>query len=331
MKRNTFFCTAGLILLLLTGCTRQQSQMSYIGTETAKQVALDAASLSAREVSALSAEMSNRNGLDYYQISFASDGQSYQYEVDALTGVVINPQASNTESTIVTPPSSLTKETQIPDGSLVTDADSFDPTPITPQPAAASTVPSATPLPTPSATPVATSVPTPVVDAYTSATTAHPSKSGAQTGTYIGEAEAKRIALEHAGLSESQVTLVRTTLEQDHGRWEYDVEFYTADYKEYDYEIDANTGTVISYDYDAEYYAPQQSGTNTISAEDAKRLALDQVPGATNANIHKFKTDYDDGMFQYEGEIIYNGMEYEFEIDAYSGSIRKWSYEPMWD
>lgn len=73
---------------------------------------------------------------------------------------------------------------------------------------------------------------------------------------YIGEEEARRAALEHAGLEESQIALERCVLELDGGRWEYDVEFYTGDYREYDYEIDACTGAVISYDYDAEYLAP---------------------------------------------------------------------------
>ena len=58
----------------------------------------------------------------------------------------------------------------------------------------------------------------------------------------------------HAGLSASQVTFVRAYLDWDDGRYVYDVEFYTSDYKEYDYEIDAYTGAVLSYDYDADYY-----------------------------------------------------------------------------
>ena len=28
-------------------------------------------------------------------------------------------------------------------------------------------------------------------------------------------------------------------------------------------------------------------------------------------------------------DIIYQGMEYEFEIDAYSGAIRSWETEPL--
>ena len=107
------------------------------------------------------------------------------------------------------------------------------------------------------------------------------------------------------------------------------MEFYSADYEEYDYEIDAYTGEVISYDYDAEYYPIQQGGTGTITAEQARQLVLSRVPGASDADIREFETDYDDGALQYEGTLLYNSMKYEFEIDAYSGFFREWSAEPF--
>ena len=112
------------------------------------------------------------------------------------------------------------------------------------------------------------------------------------------------------------------------------MEFYTSDYKEYDYEIDASTGEVVSYDFDAEGYAPPATGngqSGTITADQAKEKALSQVPGATVSDIWEFETDYDDGRLQYEGKIYYNGMEYEFEIDGYSGAIRSWDAESMFD
>ena len=126
------------------------------------------------------------------------------------------------------------------------------------------------------------------------------------------------------------MTFVKAELDRDDGRLVYDVEFYTADYKEYDYEIDAATGEVVSYDYDAEFYAPPAS-SGTISAEDAKALALAQVPGASASDIREFETDRDDGRVEYEGKIVYGGMEYEFEIDGYSGAIRSWEAEPLHD
>lgn len=159
--------------------------------------------------------------------------------------------------------------------------------------------------------------------------------------------DAKAKALAHAGLAETDVTFIKAELDRDDGRLVYDVEFYTADYKEYDYEIDAATGEVVSYDYDVENYAPAASvqtpsatkapaaqapaSSGTISAEDAKALALAQVPGASASDIREFETDRDDGRVEYEGKIVYGGMEYEFEIDGYSGAIRNWEAEPLHD
>lgn len=53
-------------------------------------------------------------------------------------------------------------------------------------------------------------------------------------------------------------------------------------------------------------------------------MALARVPGATDANI-ELELDHDDGFVIYEGEIHYNNIEYEFEIDAGTGNFIKWS------
>lgn len=54
------------------------------------------------------------------------------------------------------------------------------------------------------------------------------------------------------------------------------------------------------------------------------------MQGATDQNI-RIHMDNDDGRQIYEGDIIYNGMEYEFEIDAQSGDIIDWSSESAYD
>ena len=68
---------------------------------------------------------------------------------------------------------------------------------------------------------------------------------------YIGETSAKQIALNHAGIAETDANFVRCFLDFDDGRWEYEVEFYSGA-AEYDYDIDAYTGDILSFDYDAE-------------------------------------------------------------------------------
>lgn len=69
---------------------------------------------------------------------------------------------------------------------------------------------------------------------------------------YISVDEAKNIALGQAGLSASDVNFVKTKLENDDGRAEYEIEFYSGT-TEYDYTIDAVTGTVLEYDMDSIY------------------------------------------------------------------------------
>ncbi len=87
----------------------------------------------------------------------------------------------------------------------------------------------------------------------------------------ISEGSARQIALNHAGLSESDVSLIYAKLDWDDGRLVYDVEFYTPDYVEYDYEIEAYTGVILSVDYEAEYVAAGQAGVPAPSAAPSPR------------------------------------------------------------
>ena len=237
---------------LLAGCGAQTvSAAEPIGIDAAKAAALEDAGVNAADASFTTAELERKGELEYYDVDFTAGGQSYEYDIDAITGVVIAREGGQ-----------------------------------------------------------------------------HGEQTTGAANGLIGEAEAKAKALAHAGLQESQVTFLRAELDQDDGRQVYEVEFYTQDYKEYDYEIDAATGEVLSYDYDAE--TDFQTGTSSgkeLTAAEAKALALSQVPGATEADIRKFSTDRDDGRLEYEGEIHYDGVSYEFEIDGYSGAIRNWEVE----
>ena len=152
---------------------------------------------------------------------------------------------------------------------------------------------------------------------------------GAQGGS-IDEAAAKQIALDHAGVSEGDTAFLMSKSDYDDGVAVYDVEFYVASTNtEYDYEIDAATGEIRSYDYDAENYSGTQSTTGETQAEaELRQIALAKVPGATDKDI-QLTLDRDDGKLRYEGKIIYDGTEYEFEIDAYSGAILEWDAESV--
>lgn len=78
---------------------------------------------------------------------------------------------------------------------------------------------------------------------------------------------------------------------------------------------------------------PGNAGSNNtgdIGEAEAKRIALSEVPGAADSDIRIYQ-EYDDGRLVYEGEIRYNGMEYDFEIDAADGRIIDWDRESIYD
>lgn len=75
----------------------------------------------------------------------------------------------------------------------------------------------------------------------------------------------------------------------------------------------------------------QQSGTANnsdvaVSLEEASAIALEKVPGATENDL-RIELDYDDGRYRYEGDIIYQQVEYDFEINADTGEVIEWSEE----
>lgn len=262
-------CGAALLILTAAGCSQPSSQAEYIGLDAAKAIALEAAGVAESAATFTTTGLDRQNGTDFYAIDFTANGQSYEYDIDAVTGIIISgPQNDSAASASTSPqPSS-----------------SVDPSP-------------------------------------------SPTASQSGSGT-ITENQARQIALDHAGLSASQVTFLKSSLDYDDGRQVYDVEFYSSDYTEYDYEIDAATGDILSYDSDAEGYAPPTANTTAITADQARQIALAEVPGATVNDIYEFELDRDDGRLEYEGTIYYNGMEYEFTIDGYSGAIRSWEAEP---
>ena len=150
----------------------------------------------------------------------------------------------------------------------------------------------------------------------------------------ISEDEAKRIALADAGVLEGDTAYMNVRLDYDDGVQVFDVEFYVAATStEYDYEINAADGSIRSMDYDAEGYASSQSAASsgtTKSEQEIRDIALAKVPGATTDDV-RLHLDNDDGRLLYEGTIIYQNMKYEFEIDAYSGAVREWDAESVFD
>ena len=152
----------------------------------------------------------------------------------------------------------------------------------------------------------------------------------AQTVTGIGtvyEAAAQKIALEHAGVKAADATITKSKLDYEDGHQVYDIEWYAGGAK-YDYEIATDTGEIISSAYEEKTMGADSKNV-TVSEADAKKTALDRVSGATDKDLYEWKLDYDDGRPEYEGKIIYGGTEYEFTIDAATGSVMEWDAEKV--
>ena len=155
---------------------------------------------------------------------------------------------------------------------------------------------------------------------------AAPAQNATGTGT-VDEAAAQKIALEHAGVKAADATITKSKLDYEDGHQVYDIEWYAGGAK-YDYEIAADTGEIISSGYEGNT-AGTDGNNVTVSEADAKKTALDRVSGATDKDIYEWKLDYDDGRPEYEGKIIYGGTEYEFTIDAATGSVMEWDAEKV--
>lgn len=156
----------------------------------------------------------------------------------------------------------------------------------------------------------------------------------ADSSAYIGEGAAKAIVLEHAGVTESEVTYVRANLDYDDGQTVYDIEFYIGN-AEYDYKVDAVTGDILSYDYDIESYtassAPNDDGSY-ISLDEAKAIALGKANlTADQITYTKASFEYDDGLAVYQIDFISGGMEYEVEINAADGTVVEYDAESQYD
>ena len=179
-------------------------------------------------------------------------------------------------------------------------------------------------------------------------------------GKDIGRDAALDAALKDAGVSESDTTRLRVSEDRDDGRKVYEIQF-DVDHTEYEYEVAASDGSILSSDIenqnggvqtqnntqdgaqDNTQSNTQDNGQNTqnntnqgtgtagnanvaVTQDQAIQTALSRVSGATEQDI-RINLDHDDGVYKYEGDIIYNGIEYEFEIDANSGTILEWSEE----
>ena len=81
------------------------------------------------------------------------------------------------------------------------------------------------------------------------------------SGQDIGQDEAKRIAFEDAGVSESDTSRLKVEKDRDDGVLQYDVQF-SVDEKEYSYDINGANGEILSADVETKGTAGQSAAAS---------------------------------------------------------------------
>ena len=279
-----------LAALSLAACGGSQtaSTADYIGIDAAKEAALSDAGVSADGAEFSTAGLDSRNGVFYYAVDFTENGVNYEYDIDALTGVVIEraktPAAGGPSAGEAGAETAAASETAPPAGE------------------SAAQVP---------------------------ASTSPAGSQGTGSGGPITEAEARAIALSQAGLTEADVRFIESKKDRHDGQSVFEVEFDALTGEEYSYDIREADGAIVSYDYDSDRKpSANSSGSGMLSEDQIRETVLSRVPGASAADVRLW-LDEDDDRYQYEGQLIWDGMEYEFKIDAYSGSVLEWEADTL--
>lgn len=145
----------------------------------------------------------------------------------------------------------------------------------------------------------------------------------------ITEDQAKQIAFDHAQVKEEDLTNLKVKKDFDDGVSIYEVDFQAAN-KQYEYDIKAADGQILTTDFeiDDDYVDPNTQ--TAVSEADAKAAALARVEGASDSDI-RIQLQRDDGQLVYEGTIIYNNTEYNFEINAETGDFLSWEQDSVYD
>lgn len=153
--------------------------------------------------------------------------------------------------------------------------------------------------------------------------------------------QAQAVALEHAKLTEDQVTNLRAEYEVDDGIGQYEVDFRQGDY-DFDYTIHAEKGTVLEWDKEYEpVKAPAATEPPTtaptkpaepkptpkpLTQAQAESIALEHAKVTEVSNLVT-KYEIDDGVPQYEIDFRKDDYEYDYTIHAETGDILEWDKE----
>ena len=287
--------------------TGSASDAAYIGTQAAIDAAAADLGLSADDLYSTKATFDIEDGCMIYDVEFCSDGSGsgqieHEYEIDACTGRVLQHHQEACEHGYHTAHSNNHHDV--------------------PAPAPSSNVPA----PAPSGAPVSEPPSAPSQPLSTA---------------YVGEDAAKNAALLHACVSSADTQYLNCWMEYDDGCEDhYEVEF-AVNGVQYEYEIDLHTGAVLKCEQER-----SESGHHSESHHsESHHAGYNTVPSGTNSgyigetaainaalahanvsvsNAYELEAELDASDGVYEVEFVSDSVEYEYEIDAYSGAIVKY-------
>ena len=146
---------------------------------------------------------------------------------------------------------------------------------------------------------------------------------GGSSSGEVSREEALAIALDNAGVPEGDAYNIKNETDRDHGIPIYDIEFET-EYGDYDFEIAIDGGRIVGADYEVDEEWLDALGGSQVSLEEAAAIAAGKVPGSSAADVTIWE-ESGDGRGRYEGELSFDGMKFEFEIDPQTGLIFDWN------
>ena len=130
-------------------------------------------------------------------------------------------------------------------------------------------------------------------------------------------------ALQAFKLDASTIDRRIVKLELEDGVLCYSVKLYVGT-TEYEAEIDATTGAVLKQDIDREESrVPPATGATTLTREQAIAKLKEFLGAQANVFVGKVEYEYENGKYVYEIEIIIDGREYDYYVDATTGEVTK--------
>lgn len=273
-KVITFAAAAAGAVVITTGATGATTPViaapvtaadSYISQSAAKTTALNHAKVSASKITNYEIELDREKNGVFYEVEFDANGYEYDYKINAKTGTIVKSEkkAIKTKTTTKTASSKTTiaktttayitkdkakaaalkhaglKASQITGYKIELEREKnnaiydieftangykydYDINAVTGK----------------------------VIKSEKKAvkkTTAKPAAATTTKVSYIGEAKAKSIALNHAKVAANKAYAMKCKLEKEKGVYIYEVEFKSGRY-EYEYDINATTGKIIKFD-----------------------------------------------------------------------------------